>query len=44
MLPLEAATLEIKLKYCETIFDFKMEDKANMAIADAKEKKREILL
>lgn len=44
MLPLEGAALDLKIKYCETIFDFKQEDKARPALEEAKDKKREVLL
>ena len=44
MLPIDGASLELKLKYCETIFDFKQDEKANPLVAEAKDKKREVLL
>jgi len=29
MLPIDDASIEKKIKYCETAFDFKQDDKAN---------------
>ena len=44
MLPIDGASLELKIKYCETIFDFKQDEKSNPTVAEAKDKKREVLL
>lgn len=44
MLPIDPTNFEEKIRYCETVFDFKEDKKIDLAISEAKDLKRDYLL
>ena len=44
MLPIDHTNLEAKIRYCETVFDFKEDKKMDLTISEAKDLKRDFLL